>query len=60
MPGQPDKKYHWKGVEVYRIVHNFIDQAGTWTDSVYGGTFADDEGGKNRLKHDKPVSDHSR
>mmetsp|Transcript_31020 Transcript_31020/g.68824 ORF Transcript_31020/g.68824 Transcript_31020/m.68824 type:complete len:370 (-) Transcript_31020:184-1293(-) len=46
------KKYHFKGNSFYRIIDRFIDQAGAWTDSVYGGTFKDDEGGL-KLKHDR-------
>ncbi|KAG2487798.1 hypothetical protein HYH03_013642 [Edaphochlamys debaryana] len=39
------KPYHFKGVNFYRIIENFIDQSGQWTDSPLGGLFRDDPGG---------------
>ena len=44
--------YHLKGAPFYRIIHNFIDQSGIYTDSVFGGQFKDDKGGLE-LKHSK-------
>jgi len=48
------KPWSWQGAEVYRIIEGFIDQAGTWTDSVYGGFFVDDPAGK-QLSHNRTV-----
>lgn len=47
-------QYHYKGKPFYRIVDDFIDQAGANTDSIYGGAFKDDPGGL-ALKHDRRV-----
>jgi peptidyl-prolyl isomerase D len=44
--------YHFKGKHFYRIIDQFIDQAGAGTDSVFGGRFKDDPGGL-KLKHDR-------
>lgn len=41
-----------QGASFYRIIDKFIDQTGTGTDSIYGGTFKDDVGGL-ALKHDR-------
>ena len=46
------KPYHFKGNSFYRIIDNFIDQAGAHTESVFGGHFKDDAGGL-ALKHDR-------
>ncbi len=46
------KALHFKGAPFYRIIDQFIDQAGIDTDSVFGGTFKDDYRGL-RMKHDK-------
>ncbi|GAB4821361.1 hypothetical protein N2152v2_008407 [Parachlorella kessleri] len=46
------KPYHFKGANFYRIIHNFIDQAGIYVDSVFGGQFNDDPGGL-KLRHTK-------
>jgi hypothetical protein len=42
-----DGKHTYKGAMFYRILDKFIDQSGpiNSADSVYGGTFADDQGG---------------
>ena len=47
------KPYWFKGNTFYRIIDEFICQTGTWTESVYGGSFKDDPGGL-ALKHDRP------
>jgi peptidyl-prolyl isomerase D len=44
-----------QGANFYRIIHSFIDQAGVYVESVFGGTFNDDPGGL-LLKHTKKVS----
>jgi len=44
--------YHFKGKHFYRIIDQFINQAGAGTDSVYGGMFKDDHKGL-KLKHDR-------
>jgi len=44
------KPLHFRGAKFYRIIHNFIDQAGINVPSVYGGEFKDDSGGL-KLKH---------
>lgn len=45
--------YHFKGAPFYRIIHDFIDQAGINVGSALnGGQFKDDAGGL-RLKHDR-------
>eukprot|EP00877_Chromochloris_zofingiensis_P014813 jgi/Chrzof1/9586/Cz04g08140.t1 len=46
------KRYHFKGNPFYRIIDEFIDQAGAGTESVYGGQFKDDPGGL-ALKHNR-------
>lgn len=43
--------YHFKGAFFYRIIHQFIDQAGVDVESVFGGHFKDDAGGL-KLKHE--------
>lgn len=50
----PARPYHFKGAPFYRIIDQFIDQAGINTDSVFGGQFKDDPGGL-ALKHDRKV-----
>ncbi|KAG2433328.1 hypothetical protein HXX76_008394 [Chlamydomonas incerta] len=45
-----DKPYHFKGIYFYRIIENFIDQAGQHTDSPLGGLFLDDPDGL-KLNH---------
>ena len=40
------------GAKFYRILDQFIDQAGAGTDSVFGGSFKDDPGGLE-LKHNR-------
>ena len=47
------KPYWFKGNQFYRIIDQFVCQTGTWTESVYGGSFKDDPGGL-ALKHDRP------
>jgi peptidyl-prolyl isomerase D len=42
-----------QGAHFYRIIDQFINQAGAGTESVYGGQFDDDPGGL-ALKHDRP------
>ena len=37
----------------YRVVHDFMIQTGTPTESVYGGHFPDDPGGL-ALPHNRP------
>lgn len=44
--------YHFKGASFYRIIHQFIDQSGINTESVFGGSFKDDPGSLE-LKHDR-------
>jgi cyclophilin family peptidyl-prolyl cis-trans isomerase len=44
--------YTFRGHAFYRIIADFIDQAGSQTESVYGGHFPDDAGGL-ALLHDK-------
>eukprot|EP00879_Flechtneria_rotunda_P033495 GHRR01037106.1.p1 GENE.GHRR01037106.1~~GHRR01037106.1.p1 ORF type:complete len:396 (+),score=131.32 GHRR01037106.1:463-1650(+) len=44
--------YHFKEKPFYRIIHQFINQAGANTESVFGGQFKDDSGGL-KLKHDR-------
>ncbi|PNW78008.1 hypothetical protein CHLRE_10g460650v5 [Chlamydomonas reinhardtii] len=46
------KPYHFKGITFYRIIQDFIDQAGAWVESPLGGQFLDDAGGL-RLLHDR-------
>ena len=45
--------YAFKGNRFYRIVHDFMIQTGTPTESVYGGHFPDDPGGL-ALPHNRP------
>ena len=45
-----------QGANFYRIIHNFIDQAGIYVDSVFGGQFSDDPGGL-KLRHTKKVGE---
>lgn len=47
-----DGKHTFRGASFYRVLDRFIDQSGVNVDSVYGGTFDDDEGGL-ALKHDR-------
>jgi cyclophilin family peptidyl-prolyl cis-trans isomerase len=42
---------HFKGASFYRIIDQFIDQAGANVESVFGGQFEDDPGGL-ALKHE--------
>ena len=42
-----------QGQAFYRIIDQFIDQSGAWTESIYGGHFKDDPGGL-ALRHDRP------
>jgi peptidyl-prolyl isomerase D len=42
-----------QGQPFYRIIDQFIDQSGAWTESIYGGQFKDDPGGL-ALRHDRP------
>lgn len=51
-PEGAGKPYHFKGNNFYRIIDRFICQAGAMTDSVYGGTFKDDQDGL-KLKHNR-------
>ena len=44
--------YHFKGARFYRIIDEFIDQAGVNVESVFGGQFRDDAGGL-KLVHDR-------
>ena len=45
---------NFKNCYFYRIIDQFIDQAGNFNvRSVYGGAFDDDQGGL-KLKHDRP------
>lgn len=44
------KPLHFRGAQFYRIIHNFIDQAGVHVPSTFGGMFDDDAGGL-KLKH---------
>lgn len=46
------KKRTFVGAQFYRILDQFIDQAGANVDSVFGGAFKDDEGGL-ALKHNR-------
>ena len=48
------KPRYFKGNAFYRIIDQFIDQAGAWTDSVFGGQFKDDPGGL-KLMHNRKV-----
>eukprot|EP00271_Cylindrocystis_brebissonii_P001233 TRINITY_DN1155_c0_g1_i3.p1 TRINITY_DN1155_c0_g1~~TRINITY_DN1155_c0_g1_i3.p1 ORF type:complete len:259 (+),score=42.41 TRINITY_DN1155_c0_g1_i3:428-1204(+) len=43
---------HFKGLEFYRVIDQFICQTGAPTESVFGGRFLDDPGGL-LLKHNK-------
>jgi cyclophilin family peptidyl-prolyl cis-trans isomerase len=45
--------YAFKGNRFYRVVHDFMIQTGTPTESVYGGHFPDDPGGL-ALPHNRP------
>lgn len=56
VPNEPGRegagqKLHLKGASFYRIIHEFIDQSGINTESVFGGRFKDDPGGL-QLKHE--------
>ncbi len=52
--GERGGKLTFTGMSFYRIVDQFIDQAGVHaTSSIWGGSFDDDPGGL-KLKHEKP------
>ena len=46
------KRRSFVGAQFYRILDQFIDQAGAGTDSVFGGAFKDDPGGLE-LRHNR-------
>jgi peptidyl-prolyl isomerase D len=46
------KPYSLRGKAFYNIVDRFIIQSGSFTESIYGGTFEDDPGGL-ALKHNR-------